>query len=366
MAPQLVFRLLVVAEGHIPTITKKTVDPQAGRATISLKPHDLDSRADERIVKGRVVDEEGNAVPRAVIEPFGMKTGSSTRYGSLPDVDALVVSNEKGEFRIGVGKKGVALFVKVDARDLAPQNFGPLATDGAIHTLTLHAGVNVVGSVRKNGKPLPGVAVGLAQEDRGVGTYVGDFKISTNELGEFLFLNVPANDRYTIYGLMQSCRPHGAIAVQRLDVGASGTTSSAGALDLVPGHRLAGRVILVDGKDLPAGTHILVSRKNAWDFQTQQVNPNGSFQFDGLPEEQITLSARVRGYHISVRNSSFTPLNPFGLIGVVRQDIDELRLLLAPGPMKLDAYRRLSRTQREEYQQRRNEPLEGAPAESKE
>jgi len=363
--PQLVFKLLVVAEGHVPTITKKPVDPQAGRATISLKPHDLDSRTDERIVKGRVVDEEGNAVPRAMIAPFGMKTGNSTRYGSLPDVDALVVSNEKGEFRIGVDKTGVGLLVKVDARYFARQNFGPLATDGATHTLTLNSGVNVVGSVRKNGKPLSGVVVGLAQQDRGVGTYVGDFKISTDELGEFLFLNVPANDRYTIYGLMQSCQPHGAIAVQPLTVGASGTTSSAGTLKVVPGYCLAGRVILTDGKDLPAGTHALVSRQNAWDFQTQQVNSDGTFQFDGLPEEQITLSARVRGYHISGRNRSFTPLNPFGLIGVVRQDIDELRLLLTPGPMKLDAYRRLSRTQRDEYQQRGNEPIEGAPAESK-
>jgi hypothetical protein len=62
----------VVARGFMPTYTEKHILPEAGEVTIGLKPHDLDHRKPERVVRGRVVNENGDPVPRAIVEPDGV------------------------------------------------------------------------------------------------------------------------------------------------------------------------------------------------------------------------------------------------------------------------------------------------------
>jgi hypothetical protein len=68
----------------------------------------------------------------------------------------------------------------------------------------------------------------------------------------------------------------------------------------------------------------------------------------------------VRGYAVSSKNASFDLLNGMGLLGMVRTDIEGLRLLLEPEerperPPQFD--QKLS----EEYNRRRAAPLRGAP-----
>lgn len=344
--PQLLFRLLVVADGHVPTYSPQQVDPTSrGDVKLALKPHNLDRRDPALIVRGRVIDENGNAVAGAVVTPFGlMFANGGSSFGGLVGVDALAVTDQRGEFRIGVSDKKAALFVRVSASFLAPCKPiaippGPKGTE-----IKLAAGVTVTGTVVKDGKKLAAVGVGLVQQFRGADTSTSSFVIATDEKGRFQFNNVPADEAYFIYGLMDSCRQFGAIPVKPIKVGAAGTSQEAGTLTLEAGFRLSGRVILSDGKPLPAQTRIIIIRRKAWDSQIVTASKDGSFTFSGLPAEQYSLSLiRVPGYHISPKNTSYDLVNG-RLIGTVNRDISGVAFLLEPGPaLRLNYSQEISR-----------------------
>ena len=140
-----------------------------------------------------------------------------------------------------------------------------------------------------------------------------------------------------------------------MKTGAHGSTLDVGDVEVHPGHRLTGRLVLADGKPVPPGTRVLASRDEAWDSQTATVGPDGRFAFTGVPEERVSLTASVRGYHPSPRNASFDLLNPFGLLGMIEGDVEDLRFLLDPG--QRPAYRRLTAEENAEYRRRRGSVL---------
>ncbi|HEV3079196.1 MAG TPA: hypothetical protein VGY66_05430, partial [Gemmataceae bacterium] len=147
--PDLLFQLLAVADGFVPTRTVRRVDPRAGPVTLPLRLHDLDRRTPELIVRGLVVDHEGNPVAGAEVWPFALQKGDSTQFGGLTGVDALAVTNAAGEFRLGVADKGAALHVQVEARNFARRKFASLQAGLASHRLQLGPGVSVLGKVVK-------------------------------------------------------------------------------------------------------------------------------------------------------------------------------------------------------------------------
>jgi hypothetical protein len=261
-----------------------------------------------------------------------------------------------------VPEKDLTLCLEIKAADLAPRIFPAVPVRSEVRELRLDPGTNVSGQVVKDGKPLAGVAVGLAGADRSAGKFVGHFEISTNERGEFTFLHVPAQTAYLVYGLMDSCRMHGALPAKRVKAVASETIAKLGTLRMEPGYRLQGKVVLSDGKPLPAKTPVFFSREEAWDHQTVIADLDGSFSFSGLPHEKCSLSARVPGYHVSPRNESMDLLNPFRLVGTMQGDIKDLVLLLEPGAADARDSTKPWREQAEEYERRRNGPLRGAPS----
>jgi hypothetical protein len=103
-----------------------------------------------------------------------------------------------------------------------------------------------------------------------------------------------------------------------------------GDLALGPAFRLSGRLELSDGKPVPAGTRVLISRREAWDSQQAVVGKDGSFAFVGLPGERYELSAQVPGYRFSPKNASAGRLDRFGRLGPLTADIIDLRLLYEP------------------------------------
>jgi hypothetical protein len=336
------------------------VDPKAEPVTLTLKPHDLDKRAPARVLRGRVLDEDGQPVPEAVVEPFGIGKGDGAQFGGLTGVDELALTNERGEFRVGVPEEGQSLYVLVTARFKAPRRFLRLPAGAKSRDLTLFSGVTVTGRVVKDGRPLAGVAIGVAQKDRNVETFLGPFQAATDAKGVFSIPNVPPKDTLVLYGLMSSLCEHGAVEVRETQTGESGSERSLGDLVVKPGHSLSGKVTLADGKPVPAGTRVLLSREEAWDTQHADVDPDGRFRFTGLPPEGYRLSVSVRGYHVSPKNASTDLLNGSGLLGTIREDIPGLRLLLEPGsqPERPSAF---DQKLYEEYDRRRNAPLRGAP-----
>jgi hypothetical protein len=349
----------VVAEGHVPTYSPRLADPRTGPVELVLKQHDLDRRDAALILRGRVLDENGAPVAGAVLEPFGMKKGDGAQFGGLRDVDALAVSNERGEFRIGVPEKGCALYLRAKARSLAPRSLEPLAAGPDVHEIRLVSGVTVTGKVVWKGKPLAGATLGLVQQNRSAEKFVGDLTIDTDDTGGFSFVNVPPDEAHFIYGIMDSFRRFGAIPVKAIRLEASGTSYHVGVLEVQPGHRLSGRVVLGDGKPVPPQTRVIIGREQAWDSQTAVAGKDGSFAFTGLPAERYSLNARVPGYHLSSKNASLDRFNS-RLAGTVRADIAGLRLLLEAGPWKQPDFSKLGQKDFAEHERRQNSPLQGA------
>jgi hypothetical protein len=314
------------------------------------------------VLKGRVLDENGAPVPRAVVEPFGFGKGDGAQFGGLEGFDPLALTNQKGEFRLGVPEPGIGVYVKVTAPFLAPRRSKKLAAGPRPHDLTLSVGVTLTGRLVQGGKPLAGVAVGAAQKDRNAESFVGDFQAGTDTRGVFQLRNVPPEEVLNLYGLMSRLREHGAAGVREVRTGKSGSVSDVGDLEVKAGHKLSGRVVLADGKPVPPGTRVLLAREEAWDVQQAVVDKEGRFTLTGLPPELYSLSVNVKGYHLSPKNASTDLLNGFRLLGAVRQDIGGLRLLMEPGP----GPQRESRSDAkfyEEYNNRRQAPLRGAPEE---
>jgi hypothetical protein len=161
--------------------------------------------------------------------------------------------------------------------------------------------------------------------------------------------------------LMQSCRPYGAIPVRPLQLGASGTVLDVGALEIEPGHSLSGRLILADGKPVPPGTPVSLSRAQAWDYQVTRVGADAKFSFSSLPTEEYSLSVRVPGYHPSPKNFSLDLLNGFSLLGRITRDTEELRFLLEPSAKPLVDLSKHSNEDFQEYERRRAGELKGIP-----
>jgi hypothetical protein len=330
--------------------------------TFRLQPHDLEKRDPARVLRGRVLDEAGRPVPEALVEPFGFATERGAQFGGLKGFDPLALTDRQGTFRLGVPKPGQAVYVQVRAPLLAPRNFARLAAGPRLHELTLFAGVTLTGRLVKEGKPPAGVAVGAVQEDRNVEGFVGESQAATDADGVFRLRNVPPDERLVLYGLMDGLRRYGALAARQVHTGKSTSVTNVGDLTVSAGHTLSGRVVLSDGKAVPAGTRVLLSREEAWDSQQAVADGQGGFTFTGLPSEVYHLSANVPSYRVSAHNRSFDLLNGLGLLGIVRADIHGLRLLLDPGPRGA-APRRFDQQSYTEYQRRRQAPLRGAPKE---
>ncbi|HZI32602.1 MAG TPA: M56 family metallopeptidase, partial [Candidatus Binatia bacterium] len=353
--PQLTFRILAVAKGYQPKSVSK-VDPAKGPATIELKPMNDADAAPDHSLRGRVLDAKGNPVEGAVVEMVGTesKDGGGS-YGALPGIDPLAVTDENGEFLITSKKPFDMMDVKVSARTFADKSFTHLPS-GKTNDLLMTQGATITGRVLADGKPLAGITVGISGVDRQAGFYVGHFEISTDARGKFAFINVPPDVDFWIYTTMSSMKQYGAVPIRQIHSDKDGATTDVGDLIVEPAHRLAGRVKLADGQPLPPKVRLLVSRDQAWDSMQITLDAGGHFDVKSVPNELVTLSARVKDYHVSARNLSADLMNPYQLIGRVDRDITNLVFLLEKGPTERPDYRHVD----PDYTEIRNRTLRGA------
>jgi hypothetical protein len=304
---------------------------------------------------------------------YGIQMTKTTwRYGALSGlVDPLAVTNDRGEFRLGVTVKNASLVVKVTAPFLAPAQVGPVVSGPTVHEVKLLAGATVLGRVIKDGKPVPGVTLTLRTvrlHQRFEQEY--DFTIATDARGDFLFSNVPPERDYFLLAMMRDCHVHGAIPAQHVRVKANRTTENLDAVAIQPGHRVSGLLVLSDGKSVPPGARVYLGMHHEAVGLIEglfvPVGEDGRFTATGLPSGPYNLKVMVTGYHLSSKNRSLdTVLEQYNqLTGRVDGNLEGLRLLLEPGPIdeKFDFYKLPAEEQRKRskhYQERRNLPLEG-------
>jgi hypothetical protein len=302
--PSLVFYLVATAEGYRSGASTR-IDPAKDKAEIALESLPADLPPDRKL-SGRVVDTKGKPVVGAQVSPFGCQQGDNRWWGEVKDADTVSVTNNRGEFVITCKKPAEAFDLEVRSGRHAPKKFELLHTGDKAHELTLESGAFVSGRISKDGKPVRGIAVGLAQVDRNVEGFLGPEQIGTNANGEFLFSAVAPNTDYYIYTLMDSTHGAGSLALRRVKVEKSGTTVKLGDLELAGSHTLAGRIVLSDGAPLKGPIQLLADREGAWDSQRAMVDSDGAFRFENIPDQEpISFTARVPGYVVSHDRNKF-------------------------------------------------------------
>jgi hypothetical protein len=328
--PSLLFRVLVVAEGYRPRFAKDA-DPRAEPLSVQLEPvpEGLDPG---NVLRGRVVNPEGKPIVGAKVDPFGIKTATSHIYGRIPGVDPLAVTNERGEFMVFSQEPDVELALEISARYHATQIFDPLPTGEELHELQLGDGTYVTGTLVKDGERVAGVTLGLCQCNRGSGTFVGDYSIDTDERGRFEFSNVIPNDDVYIYTKMKDAGRVGFLPVKWLTLGDHGSRAELGPLPLEPAHRLAGRVILTDGRAIPEGTQLLISREYAWDSARVVLDPDGGFALPGVPTEPLEIHTRIPGYRLATHRMRYQQIRSGTFALYVDRDRADLEIFLEPEP----------------------------------
>src|SRR5262249_25617434 len=172
LSPDLYFELLIVHDGYLPTFMKK-VDPAKPAPTAALKPREpvTDPR---RVLRGLVVDAHHRPIRDAVVQPQGILGESpngrrGSIYGSIPDLDPVAVTNDKGEFELAHAKPFDAMVLQVEARGMAPKIFTSLASGTEHHTLAVTEGATIRGRFLQSGKPVPNAEVGLIARKHGWG-----------------------------------------------------------------------------------------------------------------------------------------------------------------------------------------------------
>ena len=191
-------------------------------------------------------------------------------------------TDENGEFLITCTNGIGAISATVEARGFAKRKIW-LET-GSAHLLRLKRGVEVTGRLLQDGNPIPGVRVSMSSQDRNVESFLQGFDATTGPDGGFKVPNVPANTAFFLTTRLKDTAKLGlSLAPQTVKTGADESTVKLGDLLLKAAHSIKGKVVLGDGKPLPANTRVTLGLENGSDSLQAKVDEDGAFEFNGVP-----------------------------------------------------------------------------------
>lgn len=316
LSPDLFFELLVVHDGYLPTFVTK-VDPAKVTPTAVLNPRHAVTDPG-RVVRGVVMNARGRPLRDVVVQPQGIQGETpdgrrSSMYGTIPGLEPVAVTNEKGEFELAHTKPFEAMVVQVEARGMAPKIATNLTTGIERHLITVTEGATIRGRLVQEGKPVPNAEIGLVARQRGwaanlklVGYPLPDIRIGTSADGTFLITNVPPGVEWFVYGEMESLAARGGAPVVECSTKRDGEEIYLGDLSITPARHLRGKIVLSDGKLIPAGMRITIVSDRGSDSQTAVLGKDGLFEFTGLAKGDYTIFASAKGY--STRSKRPVPL----------------------------------------------------------
>jgi uncharacterized GH25 family protein len=298
--PSLVFRLVAAADGHRARHSER-IDPLSDKPKLALAPLPKDLPPD-RMLRGRVVDDDGKPVVGALVEPRGCKQGDRRWGGMVNIADPFAVTDDNGQFVITSTEPVEAFDLTVRSPRHAAKVFNLIPTGNETRDLAVELGAMVRGRLIADGKPVAGAKLGLVQTDRSSESFLGEYQIGTRGDGTFEFTYIPDVDHYYVYAVMADVGRSGALPLKRVVIDEDQSVIELGDLVLGPAVPLAGRIELTDGKPVPGPLQLLISREGAWDSQKAMINSDGAFRFENVPvNEPLTFVARVPGYRLSDR-----------------------------------------------------------------
>jgi hypothetical protein len=311
--PELLFRVLVMAPGRRAVLTQ-LVDPARSEFEVKLEPLPGDLPQD-RMLKGRVLNERGKPLAGAVVSPTGAKTHEKRWWGQLPGVDEAAVTDAEGRFVITSHEPKLGLDLKVSAAGYAVSPSQLFELDGSEHEIRMRRGASVSGRLTYEGQPVKRRAIGIVQRDRSAGHFVGETTLATDNDGGFLFANLQPNERYALYSLCDGKEDLPVFKTMSLETPGDGEVRQLNDLALSPGLTLAGRVELPPGAKMPAGTKLRVDREPAWDWCEALLSDDGEFELRSLPPEVYTVKVIVPGYELDPSRLRYQAIGPaeFGL-----------------------------------------------------
>jgi uncharacterized GH25 family protein len=333
LAPSLLFRILVVREGYLPQFVPD-IDPAEKSVTVALESLDLSDVPPERILQGRVVDEEGEPIVGASVsvEGWGSANGSAT-WGPSARVmlTPVAVSNLQGQFSLGAKKDLRHVELKILCPNYAQAEFYEIPFGKPSRDFRLAAGGKVTGRLIHAGKPLPGRMISLSSENRGVGSNFTRQSMATDPKGRFTLYSLPAGLVYYVTASMDSIGKLGITPLKTVKDLRNGESRDVGDLVIQPGLTVSGKVQLSDGKPVPQDSTLFLGHEKSWAGHNKTLEPNGEFRFEGLHPGEIRCTLRMPGYRLAKLNRSYNDLNGGELLATLAESVTGLDLLMEPG-----------------------------------
>jgi hypothetical protein len=225
-------------------------------------------------------------------------------FGPNNWIDLMAVTNEKGEFEMAYGKPAEQMILKVTPRGMSEKLFTePTGADRK--TMTVSDGATIRGRLVQNGKPVADAEIGVFTHSRMAGTTFPEMRVGTREDGTFAITNIPPGRIWYLYGKMGSLAARGLAAeLVECQTKDDGQEVDLGDIQVKPGLTLRGKVVLSDGKPIPADMHANLFADYGSDSQTLVLNADGRFEFKGLAKGVYGLATSVKGYRLPDGNSS--------------------------------------------------------------
>ena len=281
--PSLKFRLLAVADGFEPALSKFS-EETAYEFALNPRP----TGDDEHLVRGRVVDPQGKPLVGALVEFHGTREGKRKGWGAIPGYDPLSITNRDGEFALRVPQPDVLIDVRVKPRNFGVKIARELMTGTPPQTISVDVGTTITGRVMNGTKPVAGARIGFVQVDRRSENFLGLEEIGTDAKGQFVMTGLGTGVAYQVYPKMESVAPLTA-APKVVKTGADRESADAGRFELARGYRVAGKV----SGEVPPETR--VSLVTSADSQAVLVGKDGKFSFGGVPAGKVRIFVTAPG-----------------------------------------------------------------------
>ena len=227
--------------------------------------------------------------------------------------------------------------------------------------LRLKAGASIRGRLLAKDKPLAGIRLRASTAERESGKFINNMNAVTDEDGQFVFVNVPANARLQVCGLMDGMRQSGRAFRADVTSAADGEATDLGDVTATLAYQITGQVVLADGKPIPPNTRLMLDRKLAWDTQLANIGEDGQFTITSVPREQISLYLQLPGYRLSARNPNLNIWDRRSLSGRISSNVDGLKILFEPGPPLPAGYDDFQQPSSEAIAEAENRPFSGVP-----
>jgi hypothetical protein len=343
----LVFNVLIAALGHHPVLVDG-VDPIKGQTSVSLRPV-VRSHPPNRMLTGRVVNEEGEPIFGAAVWVNGSRRTPESRYsyGQVQNVDKVAFTDENGEFIITATQDYEKLYLTVVARDFAQKDVGFLDTGEQLHQIMLETGVSVRGTVVRDGRPVSNHVVCVSfgermtrdpfprsvRADQGVLFQLrgmNEQRIATDGDGRFEFRNMIPKTGWYIHSDGSNDLTHGAFATEEFFTDESASDCDLGEFDLLPARRVAGRVMVSNDQSLPGDFQFFAALDFGRAYWMAMIAADGTFEFNMLPQDQLEIKISQREWTFTPQRQQLHRASKDSLMLRIDRDIEDLILVVSP------------------------------------